>query len=315
MRWPHTICLSSGTRVFVRPDGWLRVGADISTAVVIPMADQPTAQRVARALLVCSSPQPTSAIISKIEQAVSRSFAFTLIDELLRTPLLISGNVWPGQSRTSLAPPRRIIAVEPLSHVLGDIFPGQPVFSPSIVETTGGALASHMDLPGLSEPDEPSEPRSPERTEVRASIVAVATPSPGLLAAVNEPYLFVTIRDGALRIGPAMTGTTARSAGNATGCPLCMHMATVSPDLVDEAISGRRTGTLTLTHEMVTVARGIIAAQWSAFNDWLAVPSLPAPPTMGASVSINPRTMEVVRSPIARDPHCPVCGIIGPRWQ
>ena len=46
MRWPHTICLSSGTRVFVRPDGWLRVGADTSTAVVVPMADRPTAQRV-----------------------------------------------------------------------------------------------------------------------------------------------------------------------------------------------------------------------------------------------------------------------------
>lgn len=315
MRWPHTICLSSGTRVFVRPDGWLRIGTDTSTAVVIPIADRPTTQRVARALLACSSPQPTLAIISRIEQAVSRSFALTLIDELLRTPLLVAGNVRPGQSRTSLAPPHRIIAVEPLSHVLSDIFPGQPVLSPSIVETTEGALASCTGLPGLSEPDEPSEPENSERTEVRASIVAVATPSPGLLVNVDEPYLFVTIRDGALRIGPAMTGTTARPVGEAAGCPLCMHMATVSPDLVDEAISGRRTDTLTLTHEMDTVARGIIATQWSAFNDWLAVPSLPAPPTVGASVSINPRTMEVVRSPIARDPHCPVCGIIGPRWQ
>lgn len=315
MRWPHTICLSSGTRVFVRPDGWLRIGTDTSIAVVIPMADRPTTQRVARALLACSSPQPTLTIISRIEQAVSRSFALTLIDELLRTPLLVAGNVRPGQSRTSLAPPHRIIAVEPLSHVLGDIFPGQTMLSPSIVETTEGALASRTGLPGLSEPDEPSEPENSERTEVRASIVAVAMPSPGLLANVDEPYLFVTIRDGALRIGPAMTGTTARPAGEATGCPLCMHMATVSPDLVDEAISGRRTDTLTLTHEMDTVARGIIATQWSAFNDWLAVPSLPVPPTVGASVSINPRTMEVVRSPIARDPHCPVCGIIGPRWQ
>lgn len=315
MRWPHTICLSSGTRVFVRPDGCLRIGTDTSTAVVIPIADRPTTQRVARALLACSSPQPTLAIISRIEQAVSRSFALTLIDELLRTPLLVAGNVRPGRSRTSLAPPHRIIAVEPLSHVLGDIFPGQPVLSPSIVETTEGALASRTGLPGLSEPDEPSEPENSERTEVRASIVAVATPSPGLLANVDEPYLFVTIRDGALRIGPAMTGTTARPAGEAAGCPLCMHMATVSPDIVDEAISGRRTDTLTLTHEMDTVARGIVATQWSAFNDWLAVPSLPAPPTVGASVSINPRTMEVVRSPIARDPHCPVCGIIGPRWQ
>ena len=315
MRWPHTICLSSGTRVFVRPDGWLRIGADTSTAVVIPMADRPATQRVARALLACSSPQPTSAIISRIEQAVSRSFALTLIDELLRTPLLIAGSVRPGRSRTSLAPPHRIIAVEPLSQVLGDIFPGQPLLSPSIVETTEGALASHMGLPGLPESDEPSEPQGPGHTVARASIVAVATPSPGLLAAVDEPYFFVTIRDGALRIGPAMTGTTARSADEATGCPLCMHMATVSPDLVDEAISGRRTGTLTLTHAMVTVARGIIAAQWSTFNNWLAVPSLPAPPTVGASVSINPRTLEVVRSPIARDPHCPVCGIIGPRWQ
>lgn len=315
MRWPHTICLSSGTRVFVRPDGWLRIGTDTSIAVVIPMADRPTTQRVARALLACSSPQPTLAIISRIEQAVSRSFALTLIDELLRTPLLVAGNVRPGRSRTSLAPPHRIIAVEPLSHVLGDIFPGQTVLSPSIVETTEGALASRTGLPGLSEPDEPSEPENSERSEVRASIVAVATPSPGLLVNVDEPYLFVTIRDGALRIGPAMTGTTARPAGEAAGCPLCMYMATVSPDLVDEAISGRRTDTLTLTHEMDTVARGIIATQWSAFNDWLAVPSLPVPPTVGASVSINPRTMEIVRSPIARDPHCPVCGIIGPRWQ
>ncbi len=315
MRWPHTICLSSGTRVFVRPDGWLRVGADTSTAVVVPMADRPTAQRVARALLTCSSPQQTSAIISTIEQAVSRSFALTLIDELLRTPLLVAGSVRPGRSRTSLAPPHRITALEPLSHMLGDIFPGQSVLSPSIVETTDEALASHMGLPRLPESDEPSKPQGPERTAPWASIVAVATPSPGLLAAVNEPYLFVTIRDGALRIGPAMTGATAHPAGDATGCPLCMHMATVSPDLVNEAISGRRTDTLTLTHEMVTVARGIIAAQWSAFNDWLAVPSLPAPPTVGASVSINPRTLEVVRSPIARDLHCPVCGIIGPRWQ
>lgn len=315
MSWPHTICLSSGTRVFVRPDGWLRIGADNSTAVVIPMADRPTAQRVARALLACSSPQQTSAIIGRIEQAVSRSFALTLIDELLRTPLLVAGNVRPGQSRTSLTPPHRIIAVEPLSHVLGDIFPGHPVLSPSIVETTDGILASHMDPPSLPKPDEPSGPGNSKRTVPWASIVAAATPSPALLANVDEPYLFVTVRDGALRIGPAMTGSPAHPAGDATGCPLCMHMAAVSPDLVDEAISGRRTDTLTLTHEMVTVARGIIAAQWSAFNDWLAVPSFPAPPTVGASVSINPRTLEVVRSPIARDPHCPVCGIIGPRWQ
>ena len=308
MRWPHTICLSSGTRVFVRPDGWLRIGADNSTAVVVPMTDRPTAQRVARALLACSSPQPTSVMITRIEHAVSRSFALTLIDELLRTPLLLAGNVRPGQSRTSLAPPHRIIAVEPLSHVLGDIFPGQRIFSPSIVEMTAGVLASHRDLP------EPDEPRGLERTEPQASIVAVAAPSPGLLANVDEPYLFVTIRDGALRIGPAMTKSPAHSASDTTGCPLCMHMATVPPDLVDEAISGRSADTLTFTHEMVTVARGIISAQWSAFSDWLVLPSLLTPPTVGASVSINPRTLEVVRSPIPRDPSCPVCGIIGPRW-
>ncbi|WP_318744083.1 hypothetical protein [Corynebacterium sp. SFY-M4] len=308
MRWPHTICLSSGTRVFVQPDGWLRVGADTSTAVVIPMADRPTAQRVARALLACSSPQPTSAIIGRIERVVSSSFALTLIDELLRTPLLVAGNVRPGQSTTSVTPPHRIIAVEPLSHVLADIFPGQRTLSPNVVETTGGALASDTDLP------EPNEPRDSERTTPRASIVAVAVPSPGLLASVDEPYLFVTIRDGALRIGPAMTGSSAHLVGNASGCPLCMHMATASPDLVNEAISGRSAGTLTLTYEMVTVARGIISAQWSVFSDWLALPSLPTPPTVGASISMNPRTLEVVRSPIARDPHCPVCGIIGPRW-
>lgn len=308
MRWPHTICLSSGTCVFVRPDGWLRIGADISTAVVIPMADRLTAQRVARALLACSSPHSTSATIRRIEQAASSSFALTLIDELLRTPFLIPGSVRPGHSRASVPPPHRIIAVEPLSHVLVDIFPGQRVLSSNIIATADGALASHRNLP------EPDEPRSVERTDRRASIIAVAAPSPGLLANVDEPYLFLTIRDGALRIGPAMTKSPTRLAGDATGCPLCMHMATVSPDLVDEVVSGRSAGTLTLTHEMVTVARGIISAQWSAFNDWLALPSLPTPPTVGASISMNPRTLEVVRSPIPRDPHCPICGVIGPRW-
>ncbi|MEJ4112045.1 hypothetical protein ACGE24_09360 [Corynebacterium kroppenstedtii] len=309
MRWPHTICLASGTRVFVRPDGLLQVGADRSTAVVIPMTNHAAAHRVARALLTCTSPRTTASIIDRVKASVSHAFALTLIDELLRTSLVIPGNVEPGRSRASIPPPHTLVATGAFTHVLADMFPSHRILTPALVERQTEPAAHHRDTsPTLDDEHHRSEPR--------ASIVAGAVPSPALLSRITKPYMFITVHDGALRVGPTMvSASTPHSCDeNFSGCPLCMHIATVSPELADDVISAPSASTPTLTHEMYTVASGIITAQWSALNDWLTVPSLPVPPTIGASISLNPRTMEVSRREIPRHPRCPVCSSTGPRW-